>query len=145
MKLSTRARYGIKAMVELATEYGKGMLSVSVLAARQGVSEAYLEQLIRALKRAGLVEAARGAQGGYELSRPPEQINVGEMLKALEGSTSIVDCVSSDSVSCDNACSCAARPLWIKLQSRINGVLNTTTLADMAEDYITQQNRSANE
>ncbi|MEG1547172.1 MAG: Rrf2 family transcriptional regulator [Clostridia bacterium] len=142
MKLSTRGRYGIKAMVDLATEYGNGMFSVAALAARQGISEAYLEQLISVLKKAGLVESSRGAQGGYSLSRYPADISVGEILKALEGSTDLIGCVGSKRVNCENACTCSARPLWLKLQGRINDVLNTTTLADMADDYITQQNRS---
>ena len=141
MKLSTRGRYGIKAMVDLATQYGGGRLSVAALAARQGISEAYLEQLISALKRAGLIEASRGAQGGYALSRPPEGISVGEILQVLEGSTDLVDCVGKEKVECESACSCSARPLWLKLQSRIDSVLNETTLADMAEDYQTQMKR----
>ena len=144
MKLSTRGRYGIKAMVDLAVEFGGRPLSVSSLAEKQGVSDAYLEQLIASLRRAGLVTASRGAQGGYSLAREPEMISVGEILKALEGSTDLIECVNSERVECDNACTCSARPLWLKLQSRINDVLSTTTLADMADDYITQQNRSAN-
>ena len=85
MKLSTKGRYGIKAMVDIALEYGKGRLSVSQLAEKQGISDAYLEQIIAALKKAGLVDAARGATGGYSLTRPPEDIYVGQVLRALEG------------------------------------------------------------
>ena len=135
MKLSTRARYGLKAMVDLAERYGGGMVSTSALAALQGISDAYLEQLIAALRRAGLVVSVRGAQGGYALSRPPEEINVGDVLRALEGSTAVMECVGTSRVSCGNACSCSARPLWLKLQRRIDEVLDTTTLADMAEDF----------
>ena len=90
MKLSTRGRYGLKAMVDLALAYGGGPVSTASLAAQQGVSEAYLEQLISALRKAGLVTSSRGAQGGYALSRPPEEINVGEILRVLEGSTTAV-------------------------------------------------------
>ncbi|MCE5235920.1 MAG: Rrf2 family transcriptional regulator [Clostridiaceae bacterium] len=141
MKLSTRGRYGIKAMVDLAVEYGNGNVSASSLAAQQGISEAYLEQLIASLKKAGLVVSARGALGGYTLSRAPENIGVGEILRALEGSTDLIGCVSSDKVDCGNACSCSARPLWLKLQSRINDVLSSTTLKDMADDYTIQKRR----
>ena len=117
MKLSTKGRYGLKAMVDIATEYGKGRLSVNQLAEKQGISVAYLEQIIAALKKAGLVIAARGASGGYTLSRDPGDINVGEVLRALEGSTAILDCVGiDDSAECTNACYCSARPLWIRLQ-----------------------------
>ena len=86
------------------------------LAQQQGISESYLEQLIASLKKAGLVESVRGAQGGYALSRKPEDIDVGEVLRALEGSTSIMGCVDVNGAGCDNACSCSARPLsktWI--------------------------------
>lgn len=145
MKLSTRGRYGLKAMVDLAVEYGGAPVSTASLAASQGISDAYLEQLISSLRKAGLIVSMRGAQGGYRLSRPPEEINVGEVLKVLEGSTDLVDCVSTDRVDCDNACTCSARPLWLKLQSKINAVLRETTLADMAEDYITQMNRTKGE
>jgi Rrf2 family protein len=144
MKLSTRGRYGLKAMVDLAVEYGKGTVSIASLAAQQSISEAYLEQLIAALKKAGLVNATRGALGGYTLSRSPELIDVGEILRALEGTTDLINCVGVDKVNCDNACSCSARPLWLKLQSKINDVLSTTTLKDMAEDYKVQMRRCEN-
>ena len=143
MKLSTKGRYGIKAMVDLATEYASGnKLSTAQLSERQGVSYAYLEQLIALLKKAGLVTAARGAQGGYTLSRPPQEISVGEVLKALEGSTALVDCVGTSGTECENVCTCSARPLWLKLQKRIDDVLDSTTIQDMAEDYITQRERT---
>lgn len=141
MKLSTKGRYGIKAMVDIAMEYGTGRLSVNQLAEKQGVSVAYLEQLIAALKKAGLVDSARGVSGGYTLSRSPEEISVGEVLRALEKTTAIVDCVDVEGSKCENACSCSARPLWLKLQRRIDDVLNTTTIKDMADDYQIQLER----
>lgn len=143
MKLSTKGRYGLKAMVDLATEYGSGArLSIAQLAERQGVSAAYLEQLIASLKKAGLVTALRGVQGGYVLARSPELISVGEVLRVLEGSTAIVDCVGTTGTDCSNVCSCSARPLWLKLQRRIDDVLNTTSVRDLADDYITQMERN---
>ena len=142
MKLSTKARYGIKAMVDIALEYGGDRLSVNQLAEKQGVSVPYLEQLIASLKKAGLVVSARGASGGYALSRPPEEISVGEVLRALEGTTAILDCVGTDGFGgCTNACSCSARPLWLKLQKRIDDVLDETTIKDMADDYAVQLER----
>ncbi len=141
MMLSTKGRYGIKAMVDIASEYGKSRLSVNQLAEKQGISVAYLEQLISALKKAGLVRSARGAAGGYTLSRPPEQISVGEVLRALEKSTAIVDCVGVEGAACENACSCSARPLWIKLQRKIDDVLDSTTIKDMADDHSAQLER----
>ena len=141
MKLSTKGRYGIKAMVDLALVYGDERLSVNQLAEKQDISPTYLEQLIAALKKAGLVGSARGAAGGYTLARPPEEISVGEVLRALEKTTAIVDCVDKDGGPCANACYCSARPLWLKLQQRIDGVLNTTTIKDMADDYSAQLER----
>lgn len=145
MMMSTRGRYGLKAMVDLAMVYGQARLSTSALAELQGISDTYLEQLVSALKKAGLIKSTRGAQGGYELSRAPEEIAVSEVLNALEGETTVADCVSSAKVDCANACSCSARPLWLKLQARINEVLNATTLKDMADDYRTQLERGTNE
>ena len=142
MKLSTKGRYGLKAMVDLATEYESGAkLSIAQLSERQDISYAYLEQLIAVLKKAGLVSASRGAAGGYTLARAPESISVGEVLKALEGSTALVECVGTSGTDCENVCSCAARPLWLKLQKKIDDVLDSTTIRDMAEDYIQQKER----
>lgn len=142
MMLSTKGRYGLKAMVDLALEYGNGPVSTAALAQRQGISNSYLEQMISALKKAGLIVGARGAQGGYELARPPKDIDVGSVLKVLEGGTEVANCVGREKVDCDNACSCSARPLWLKLQQRIDEVLTTTTLEDMAEDYRQQLGRT---
>lgn len=134
-------------MVDLALAHdaacgeGRAVLSTASLAQRQDISEAYLEQLLRLLKKAGLVKSVRGAGGGYLLSREAERIGVGEILRALEEATDIIHCVNSSQVDCENACSCSTRPLWLKLQSRINHVLNETTLADMAEDYMIQIRR----
>ena len=140
MRLSTKGRYGLKAMVDLALEYENGsFVSTATLARLQDISEAYLERQLTTLKKAGLIESARGAFGGSRLARSPEEITVGQILKALEGTTSIIDCVdSSGEHPCKNACSCSARPLWLKLQRRIDDVLNATTLLDMAEDYSEQ-------
>ncbi len=142
MKLSTKGRYGLKAIVDLATEYDLGgRLSIAQLSERQGISYAYLEQLIGVLRKAGLVSAGPGAPGGYTLARAPESISVGEVLKALEGTTALVDCVGTEGSDCGNVCSCAARPLWLKLQRRIDDVLDSTTIRDMAEDYAQQRER----
>ena len=142
MQISTRGRYALRIMLDLAI-YGKGeLVKVKDIASRQEISEKYMEQIMSVLKKAGYVKSIRGAQGGYALSRPPEEINVGEILRVLEGSTTVIDCVSSEHVSCDNACSCSARPLWLKLQASINEVLSATSLKDMADDYRTQTERT---
>ena len=141
MKFSTKGRYGLRAVVELAARYGEGPVSLSAVAAEQGVSEAYLEQLMRSLKNAGLVSTARGKAGGYLLTKEPAKISVGEVLRALEGSTDVVDCIGSGANICENACTCSARPLFLKLQSRINAVLDETTVGELTEDHIEQKKR----
>ena len=141
MKLSTRSRYGLKAIVDLAVYYGEGPVPLPQLAAMQGVSESYLEHLLRALKNGGVVETARGAQGGYSLSRDPSEITVEQVLSVLEGSTAVVDCVDTESKGCKNACTCSTRPLFLKLQNRINDVLSETSIRDLADDYIEQKRR----
>ena len=127
MFFSTKGRYGLKAMVDLAIEYGNGPVSALSLAQRQDISTSYLEQMISQLKKAGLIIGSRGAYGGYELSRAPEDIYVGTVLRVLEGDTDLVSCVGTENAACSNACSCSARPLWLKLQGRINEVLFSTT------------------
>ena len=141
MKLSTKGRYGLRAMVELAARQGGDPVSLAVIAAEQGVSEAYLEQLMRAMKNAGLLQTARGKAGGYRLAKPAEQISVGAVLRALEGSTAIADCVDGGGSVCENACTCAARPLFLTLQTRIDAVLQETTVADLCSDYLSQKER----
>lgn len=140
MKLTTKGRYGIKAMLALAAEYESGeKLSASQLAEMQHISSAYLEQLIASLKKAGLVNSSRGVQGGYSLSRPPEEISLGEVLTALEGNMDLVDCVGcdTDKSECDSIGSCSARPIWLELQKRIDDFLDSTSLKDAAEHDIT--------
>ena len=97
---------------------------------------------MRLLKNAGLVKAVRGKAGGYCLARAAEDISAGELLLALEGTTSITDCVGTDADRCLTACDCAARPLFLTLQERIDGVLDHTTLEDLKRDYQQQKKRT---
>jgi Rrf2 family protein len=112
-----------------------------VLAGSQEISEGYLEQLLRELKKGGVVDTVRGAQGGYELTCDPAELSVQRVLNLLEGSTAIVDCVGPLLHNCTSACSCSARPLFLKLQKRINDVLECTTIREMADDYLQQRAR----
>ncbi len=141
MKLSTRSKYGLKAVVDLAIRYGSGPVSLPTLAGEQGISEGYLEQLLRELKKGGVVDTVRGAQGGYELICNPAELSVQRVLSLLEGSTAVVDCVDIDSRGCTSACTCSARPLFLKLQSRINDVLEQTSIQELADDYMEQRKR----
>ncbi|MDQ3412392.1 MAG: Rrf2 family transcriptional regulator, partial [Chloroflexota bacterium] len=96
MRVSSRGEYGVRAMVALAKHYGQGPMSIAVVAKESSVPSAYLEQLIGPLRRAGLVESKRGAHGGYQLSRSPELVRVGEVYRVMEGPVAPMDCVSED-------------------------------------------------
>jgi len=132
--VSTKGRYGLRSMVELALNYQEGPLPLRVIAERQEISESYLEQVFASLRKAGLVRAVRGSFGGYVLARPAPEITVEEILTALEGPIVPVSCVEdSDSANCPRMESCLTYPLWKKLADRINEVLASTTLQDLAD------------
>ena len=133
MKLSTRGRYGIHAMYDLAVNYGDGPQSIKCIAERQGVPEAYLEQLIAMLRRAKLVISNRGAQGGYRLAREPREITVGDVLRALEGGLNLVDCLEEDDA-CGKSCACPSRIVWMKIRDGLNQVVDGITLQDMIDE-----------
>ena len=134
MKLSTRGRYGIHTMYDLALHGENGPQSIKAIAERGGMPEAYLEQLIAGLKRAGLVTSTRGAQGGYMLARPADRITVGDVLRALEGSLSLVDCLEGEDC-CDRACACPSRIVWQKLRDGMTAIVDGISLQDMVDDY----------
>ena len=133
MKLSTRGRYGIHAMYDLAVNYGAGPQSIKSIAERQNVPEAYLEQLIAMLRRAKLVISNRGAQGGYQLSREPREITVGDVLRALEGGLNLVECLDEEDT-CGKSCACPSRLVWIKIRDGLNQVVDGITLQDMIDE-----------
>ena len=134
MKLSTRSRYGIHAMYDLACCPPGEPQSIKAIAERQEIPEAYLEQLIGPLRRAGLVRSVRGAQGGYLLAAGPEAITVGQVIRALEGDLNLVDCLSEEDA-CGKSCSCATRIVWQRLKNGFNDILDAITLRDMIDDY----------
>lgn len=131
MKLSTKGKYGLYAMDYLAQHEGDGPQPLKAVA-EIGVQEDYLEQLLGTLRRAGLVTTVRGAQGGYQLARPADQITVGHIMEAMEGPLSLADCVSDESC-CDRSDCCRARRVWGYLSRAFNGVLASITLRDMLD------------
>ena len=141
MKLSTRGRYGIHAMYDLAVHYGDGPQSIKCIAERQSIPEAYLEQLIAVLRRAELVISNRGAQGGYRLARAPEQITVGDVLRALEGGLNLVDCLDEEDT-CGKSCDCPSRIVWLKVRDGLNKVVDGISLQDMIEEQTKEGNRT---
>ena len=135
LKLSTKGRYGVKAMFDLAQHFGEGPSSLKSIAERQDISEHYLEQLIAGLRKAGLVKSVRGAQGGYILGREPGKIRIGDIIRVLEGPIAPVDCVAEeDPELCAKAEHCLTRPIWEKVRDSITEVLDSITLENMLED-----------
>ncbi|MBE6046942.1 MAG: Rrf2 family transcriptional regulator [Clostridium sp.] len=134
MKLSTKGRYGVKAMVELAVNYGETPLSIKTISNRQKISEYYLEQLFAPLRKANLITSIRGAQGGYILSREPKDITVADIMTVVEGPIEISDCIDNEN-GCDNTDCCATRLLWEKLKKSIDEVMSSVTLQDIVDDY----------
>lgn len=130
MKLNTRMRYGTRAMLELAQRYGQGPVSLSDVALAQELSVKYLEALMSSLRLAGLVRAQQGAQGGYELTRPPAEIDLRQIYEVLEGTEPWVSC-TEDPSSCDRQASCATRLIWEQMYAASMQVLEETTLADL--------------
>ncbi|PHV72097.1 Rrf2 family transcriptional regulator [Sporanaerobium hydrogeniformans] len=136
MKLSTKGRYGLQAMVDLAVYSKEKHVSLKSISERLSLSENYLEQLIALLKKNGLVSSVRGAQGGYFLAKPPEEITIGEILRALEGSLAPTDCTcESNTVHCALNGKCVTRSVWEKIRDSINKVVDNITLKQLMDDY----------
>lgn len=132
MKFSTKGRYGLRAMLEMAVNRGQGPVALHAIARNQGISERYLEQLFIPLKRAGLVKSIRGSQGGYVLKRDPKDITVGDIIRILEGPISPVECVNEeDPEKCSREARCVTRKIWTEVRESINGILDSYTLADL--------------
>jgi len=141
MKLSTRTRYGIRAILELAENYGNGPLQLRVIARDQGVSVKYLEQLMAMLKAAGIVRSVRGSKGGYILAKSPGQVTVSDCFQCLEGSVITTECVDDDSY-CERTNDCIARQVWTEVQKAVMGVLQSMTLQNLVDRA--QKNKSIN-
>ena len=136
MKLSTRGRYGLKAVYQLSRHYGDGPIPLKNIADKENLSESYLEQLFGALRRNDLLESVRGAQGGYMLSREPSQITVGEILRTLEGDLAPADCIGADDFECNREEECVTKSVWLKIKNSIDEVVDSITLQDMLDNNI---------
>lgn len=134
MKLSTRSRYGLRLMLELALQYGQGTVFLKDIAERQELSEKYLSKLVIPLKAAKLINASRGAHGGYALASPAEAITVRQIVEALEGDIFPVECVNRSEI-CSRAELCPTRDVWAKLHQEACRVLDGITLRQLVDDY----------
>ena len=132
MKLSTRTRYGLRAILELAENYGQGPLRLRTIAERQEISVKYLEHLMSVLKSAGIVRSIRGPNGGYVLAKSPDEIRVSDCFNYLEGSVITSECVGNSSF-CHRAADCVARGLWIDVQNTVMELLRSTTLQNLID------------
>jgi len=134
LKLSTKGQYGVRAMFEVAKNYGKGTTTIRDISERQDVSVSYLEQLLNKLRHSGLVESVKGPGGGYVLTREPREIAIGEVLRVLEGPVAITNCLDPGAKGCDRVDSCVTRMLWKSLGERIEGFLDQISLQELIEE-----------
>lgn len=133
MLVSTKGRYALRVMLELAVRPAGEYAALGTIAADQGISEKYLESIVAVLSKAGLVDALRGKGGGYRLNRPAKDYSVGEILRLTEGSIAPVSCLECSPNRCDRADGCKTLPMWEKLNELICGYLDSVTLADLLD------------
>ncbi len=136
MRLTTKGRYGLRAVVDLAVNTDDEAIALSRIAERQGISMNYLEQLVARLRKSGIVNGIRGAQGGYVLAMPAEEISVGDILRALEGDLSPVDCyeLNSNDTPCDNSDICVTKYVWKRISNSINDAVDGIMLSDLVAE-----------
>ena len=132
MKLSTRTRYGIRAIFELALNYGKGPVKLKRIAEKQDISVKYLEQLIAILKTGGFVRSIRGSKGGYILAKKPSEIKLSDCVRCLEGQLAAVECVENDDY-CQRSDNCIVKQVWVKVTEAVENILQSITLQDLVD------------
>ncbi len=133
MKISTKGRYALRLMLDLALHNNGSYIPIKEIAKRQNISDKYLEQIISILSRAGYVQSVRGAGGGYKLSRLPKDYTVGMILRLTEGSLAPVACLEGENNTCERNTECATLLVWKKLYKAINDVVDTITLEDLVD------------
>ena len=133
MRLSTRSRYGARMMLDLAEHYDQGPTRLGEISKRQDISVKYLEQLIIPLKRGNFIRSVRGPKGGHMLTRPPEEISIGQIVTALEGGTELINCIGNPS-ECGRSDSCLTRCIWKDVSKTIYDQLHSITLSTILEN-----------
>ena len=134
MKISTKGRYALRMLLDLAEHQGDGFVSLKDIAARQEISKKYLEQIVAMLNRPDILRTNRGYQGGYRLAKPASEYTVGDILRITEGGLSPVACLDSDAAHCERAENCATLPVWQGLYKVINEYLDSKTLQDILDE-----------
>lgn len=142
MKISTKGRYALRMLIDLAEHQGDGYIALKDIADRQGVSKKYLEQIVPILNRADILRTNRGFQGGYRLAKHPSELTAGDILRLTEGSLAPVACVERDETECPRSADCPTLPLWRGLNRVVNEYLDSVTLQNLidmqigADDYV---------
>ena len=134
--ISTRGRYALRMMLDLAQHQGEGVTALKDIAARQDISKKYLEQIIPLLSRAGLLQTTRGVRGGYRLTREPKDYTLGEILRTTETGLAAVACMDEDAPQCPRAQDCLTRPVWEELDRVVGTFLDGVTLEDVLEGNV---------
>ncbi|MDD7293115.1 MAG: Rrf2 family transcriptional regulator [Clostridiaceae bacterium] len=133
MKISTKGRYALRMLIDLAEHENCGFVALKDIAERQNISKKYLEQIIPIFNKSNILKTTRGSQGGYMLSRSPDKYTVGEILRLTEGSLAPVDCLNQDPIECERSGECATLPIWQGLNRVINEYLDSITLQDILD------------
>ncbi|MEE0929841.1 MAG: Rrf2 family transcriptional regulator [Acutalibacteraceae bacterium] len=136
MKISTKGRYALRMLIDLAEHKNDGYIALKDIASRQNISKKYLEQIIPILNRADILLANRGFQGGYKLAKSPEKYTVGEILRLTEGSLSPVACLDHEPIECSKSAECPTLPIWIGLKNVICEYLDGITLQDIIDEQV---------
>lgn len=135
MKLSTKGKYGVRALFEIARNFGKGPLTIREIAGRQQISLSYLEQILHRLGKAGIIESVRGPHGGYELARRPADLTIGDVVRALEGPIALSHCLEPGVSGCYQADDCVARMVWSRVGEKIEEALDSITFEQLLRQY----------
>lgn len=136
MKLSTKGKYGVRAVFEIARNEGEGPLTIKTIAERQGISLSYLEQILYRLAKAGLIESVRGPGGGYLIGKTPSELTIGDVVRALEGPIALSHCLEPGmSGDCYQADDCVARMVWSRVGAKIEEALDSITFNDLLREY----------
>jgi len=138
LKISTKGRYGVAAMMELALRYNEGLIPLKSISENQNISDKYLEQIFIKLKKAGVIISSRGVEGGYTLKDSPDKIRVGDIIRPLEGSMDPVGCLDSDKA-CSRRKECVMKSVWGKIKDSIENVIDDITLEDLIKEYSKQK------
>lgn len=138
--ISTKGRYALRVILDLAQHGNEGYVSLKSIAERQGISLKYLEMIVATMNKAELVDSQRGKEGGYKLKKSPAEYSVGEVLRAAEGELAPVSCLDCGEDTCKRSESCLTLPMWVRLEEVVNGYLDSISIADLLEGkYITRK------